>query len=227
MLATIALVVMGLMARPTADQGEALSAADIFRRVEHANVSRAEKLQAYSSLRRYAVLEPGHEADAELVVSMQFVAPSTKSFKTLAATGVGWIHKRVFRGLMDAERQAAVGAEQLSSAITPANYEVRLVGEDQYLDRDCYVLELTPKRYERYLFKGKAWIDKDEFAIAKVEGEPVKSPSFWVTRAPFVREYQRIDTFWLPVRDETHSQIRFVGEYILRIAYTEYRITGR
>src|SRR5206468_11446266 len=110
MLATIALVVMGLMARPTADQGEALSAADIFRRVEHANASRAEKLQAYSSLRRYAVLEPGHEADAELVVSMQFVAPSTKSFKTLAATGVGWIHNRVFRGLMDAERQAAVGA---------------------------------------------------------------------------------------------------------------------
>ena len=34
------------------------------------------------------------------------------------------------------------------------------------------------------------------------------SPSFWVLRAPFTREYQRIDGFWLPWRDETHSLCR-------------------
>jgi hypothetical protein len=48
-----------------------------------------------------------------------------------------------------------------------------------------------------------------------------------VIRAPFVREYQRIDGFWLPLQDETHPQMRFVGAYVLRISYAEYHITPR
>jgi hypothetical protein len=199
-------------------------AAAIFERVQQANAKRADALASYVSTRHYTVYEPGHDPDAELVVSMQFVAPSTKTFRTIESHGVGWIDRRVFHGLMDAERKAAAGQDKTDSAITSANYDAQLVGSAVWNGRDCYVLALQPKRRDKYLFTGKAWIDKNDFGIARVEGEPARSPSFWVVHAPFVREYQRIDGFWLPLQDETHSQIRFAGEYVLRIQYADYRI---
>jgi hypothetical protein len=216
---------------PTAASSSATAATttanEIFDRVQRANADRAAALASYTSTRHYAVLEPGHPPDAEMVVSASFVAPSTKSFKTVSTHGVGWIHRRVFHGLMDAELDAAAGKQKVDSSISPANYAAQLMGTEQRNGRDCYVLALTPKRRDKYLFVGKVWIDKEDAAIARVEGEPAKSPSFWIVKAPFVREYQRIGGFWLPSRDETHSQIRFAGEYILEIQYADYQIVPK
>lgn len=231
-LAVLPLVFAMAQPRPTSpspavEAGSSLDATAVFQRVQEANASRAAALESYLSTRRYSVFEPGHDSDAELVVAMQFVAPSTKTFKPVSAHGVGWIHRRVFGRLMTAEAEAAAGKERADSAITPANYEARLIRSDRLRGRDCYVLALEPRRRDKYLFVGKAWIDKEDFAIARLEGEPAKSPSFWVVRAPFVREYERVGRFWLPLEDETHSQIRFVGEYVLRIQYADYQINAK
>ena len=203
-----------------------ITAATLFERVQQANAQRAAALKGYLSTRRYSVFDPGHDPDAELIVSMEYVAPSTKTFRTIETRGVGWIDRRVFRQLMAAEQQAASGKDRSDSAITSANYDAQLLGSEPQGGRDCYVVALQPKRRDKYLFRGKAWIDKEDFGIARLEGEPVKSPSFWVVKAPFVREYQRIGRFWLPLQDETHSQIRFAGEYVLRIHYADYQITA-
>jgi hypothetical protein len=213
-------------APPHHDAGLALDGRMIFDRLQRANDARAAALASYLSTRRYSVFEPGHDADAELVVSMQFVAPSTKTFKTVAVRGVGWIHQRVFNQLMNAEVQAAGGKDHADSAITSANYEARFVRADRLRGRDCWVLALEPKRRDKYLFSGTAWIDQEDVAIARLEGEPARSPSFWVVRAPFVRDYQRVDEFWLPLQDETRSHIRFAGDYVLRIQYADYQITA-
>jgi hypothetical protein len=199
----------------------------IFERLQAANAVRDAALESYLSTRRYSVFEPGRESDAELLVSMQFVAPSTKTFKTIDVHGVGWIQRRVFGRLMEAEAQAAGGMDKTNSAITPANYEGQLLGTESLSGRECYVLSLAPRRRDKYLFIGKAWIDKQDFAVARVEGEPAKSPSFWIVRAPFVREYQRVERFWLPRQDETRTEIRFAGLYILRIQYADYQINTK
>jgi hypothetical protein len=212
-------------ARIPGETAPALDGRVIFDRLQHANETRAAALTSYLSTRRYSVFEPGHDADAELVVSMAFVAPSTKTFRTVAATGVGWIHQRVFNQLMDAEVQAAAGKDHADSAITSANYDARFLRADRLRGRDCWVLALSPRRHDKYLFNGNAWIDQEDLAIARLEGEPARSPSFWVVRAPFVRDYQRVDQFWLPLQDETHSHIRFAGDYVLRIQYADYQIT--
>ena len=207
-----------------------VTATEIFERVQRASADRAAALVSYTSTRHYAVIDPGqpgHEPDAEMVVSMAYVAPSTKSFKTVSSKGVGWIHRRVFGGLMNAELDAAAGKQKVDSSITPANYSAQLMGTEERNGRECYVLALTPRHANKYLFVGRIWVDKEDAAIARVEGEPAKSPSFWVLKAPFVREYQRIGGFWLPARDETHSQIRFAGEYILRVQYADYEIVPK
>jgi hypothetical protein len=38
-----------------------------------------------------------------------------------------------------------------------------------------------------------------------------KRPSFWIAREEFVRQYQKIDGFWLPQRDETLVHVRLYG----------------
>jgi hypothetical protein len=202
-----------------------LTGPDIFHLVEQANRNREAALQSYVSTRQYTVLEPGQSPDADLVVSMQYVAPFTKTFGQASETGVGWIHKRVFNGLMRAEQEAAAGEQKTRSAITSANYSAELLGSEQRLGRDCYVLKLQPKRDDRYLITGRVWIEKEEFAIVRLEGDPVRSPSFWVEHPHLVREYQRIGRFWLPQRDETTCHVRFVGDYLLRIRYYDYKVT--
>jgi hypothetical protein len=203
----------------------ALDGPAILARLERESLARDSRLGSYKSTRHYSVHSKTHESVSEMVVAMQFVAPSTWTFTTTSNHGVGWIHRRVFSGLMDAERTAS-GPERSTSAINPDNYDARLIRSEQRLGRDCYVVALQPKHGGKYLFKGNAWIDKEDFAVVRLEGEPAQSPSFWVVRAPFVREFQRIEGFWFPSADETHSHIRFAGEYVLRIQYGDYHITA-
>ena len=61
----------------------------------------------------------------------------------------------------------------------------------------CFVARAIPKRRDKYLFEGKVWIDADDFAVVRTEGHPAKKLSFWIQRADFVRQYQKIDNFWL------------------------------
>lgn len=204
-----------------------LNGNEIFSRLEKENILRTERLQSYSSLRRYAVFEKGKPSDAEIKVRMDYLAPSTKKFKVLSQSGAGWIDRWVFHSLLRAEQDAAGRENRAMSAITPANYEVTLLGDEHQRGHECYILKLQPKRRDKYLIDGRIWVDKQDFAIVKLEGEPARSLSLWVTRAHLVREYQKIGEFWLPLKDATQVQIRLVGEYILQIDYEEYDVNQK
>ncbi len=92
------------------------------------------------------------------------------------------------------------------------------------LGRFSFVLEATPKRKDKYLFEGKIWIDAEDFAIVKIAGHPAKKPSFWINRADFVRQYQRIDGFWLPCRDETSVEVKMYGRRVFTVDHQLYVI---
>jgi len=70
------------------------------------------------------------------------------------------------------------------------------------------------------------WIDTEDYAIVRIAGHPAKKLSFWIDRADFVREYQRIDGFWLPKKDETFVKVRMYGHKVLSIDHQNYTITG-
>lgn len=120
------------------------------------------------------------------------------------------------------EIQAAAGKDRHDSAITPANYTLELLGEETVESYLCYVLRAIPKRVDKFLFEGKVWVDKQDFGIVRIEGRPAARLSFWIKRAEFVREYQKIDGFWLPKRDETVVDVRIYGKKILTIDYYDY-----
>src|SRR5439155_5885031 len=110
--------------------------------------------------------------------------------------------------------ETSSGREHHDSAITTANYEFKLAGEQEIGPYHCLVLEATPKRKDKYLFEGTIWVDAEDFAVVKIAGHPAKKPSFWINRADFVRQYQKVDGFWVPYRDETSVEVKMYGRRV-------------
>jgi hypothetical protein len=50
--------------------------------------------------------------------------------------------------------------------------------------------------------------------------------SFWVTRADFVRQYEKIGDFWLPAKDETFVDVKLYGKKILSIEHLINTVNG-
>ena len=127
---------------------------------------------------------------------------------------------------MDSESESSSGKQRQESALTPENYEFHYAGEENVGPYHCFVLQVVPKRKDKYLFEGRIWIDSKDFAVAKIEGRPAKRPSFWVNQADFVREYQKVDEFWLPLRDETQVEVKIYGKRVLIIDHGPYVFPG-
>jgi hypothetical protein len=192
--------------------------------VEH-NRARESDLRKYSTIRTYRAASPQGKLYAEQVVRMEYRAPDSKVFTTVRENGSSILRNQVFKPLMNSEAETSAGRSRESSAITPANYRFQVVGREDSTVCQCFVVEAKPARMEKYLFVGTIWIDDRDFAIVKIVGHPVKSPSFWIKHAEFVRTYQKIGQFWLPLKDRTEVEMKIFGEKILTVDYGEYAIT--
>ena len=86
------------------------------------------------------------------------------------------------------------------------------------------MVKALPRRKDEYLFEGRIWIDSIAFAIVKIAGHPARNPSLWITRADFVREYEKIGDFWFPVKDEISVDVKLYGRKTLTIEHRINRI---
>ena len=202
------------------------SGEQIFADLVRHNEIRSAGLQEYSALRTYAVTDLNGNVRAKKTVRMDYVAPDKKTFMTIAEEGSSVVRHLVLNRLMDSEASAAAGQEHRDSSISPANYTFRLLGEEVLGPHRCFVVEALPTRRDKYLFEGKIWIESQEFAVVRITGHPAKNPSFWIKRADFEREYEKIGDFWLPVRDQTFVDVRLYGKKILSIEHHVERING-
>ena len=188
--------------------------------VEHNEVRSAE-LRNYSAVRTYALRDAQGKVQAKEVVRMDYVAPDQKAFVTIEEQGSSAVRHLVLNQLMESEVSAAKEPGHRDSSITPANYRLRLLGEEDLGVYHCFVVEALPRRKDKYLFEGRIWIDHSEFAIVKIAGHLAQNPSLWLTRVEFVRQYEKTGQFWLPATDETVVHVKLYGRKTLTI---EHRI---
>jgi hypothetical protein len=199
---------------------------EIFANLVKHNEARTAGLREYSAVRTYAVSDLNGKVHAKETVEMEYTAPDKKTFQTIAEEGSSVIRHMVLKRLMESEVSAAAGQEHHDSSITPANYTFHPAGEEDLGAHHCFVVEAIPKRRDKYLFEGKVWIDTTDFAVVKIAGHPAKRLSFWITRADFVRQYQKIGDFWLPAKDETFVDVRLYGKKILSIEHHTKSVNG-
>lgn len=157
---------------------------------------------------------------------MEFLSPDKKAFTVTSESGSGLVRRMALNALINSEIEAAAGKEHRDSAISADNYSLNLLGEQQLGPYRCFVADAVPKRTDKYLFEGRVWIDVNDYSVVRIEGHPAKKLSFWIQRADFVRQYQKIDGFWLPERDQTLVQVRLYGKKLLKIEHRNYVVNA-
>src|SRR5271154_5864960 len=190
------------------------------------NEERKAALHDYTVLRTYQVLDLKGKVHAEEIGRMEFFSPDKKTFTVTSESGSGLVRHMALNPLINSEIEAAAGKEHHDSAISTDNYSLNLLGEQQLGPYHCFVAEALPKRKDKYLFEGKVWIDVNDYSVVRIEGHPAKKLSFWIQRADFVRQYQKLDGFWLPEKDQTLVQVRLYGKKILKIEHRNYVVNA-
>jgi len=198
----------------------------LFAELEAHNDLRKSALFDYTVRRTYQVVDLKGKVHAEEIGQMEFRAPDQKQFVATSESGSGLIRRMALNPLISSEIEAAAGKVHHDSAISAANYSLQLLGEQQVGPHHCFVAKAVPKRKEKYLFEGTLWIDADDYAVVRIEGHPAKKLSFWIERADFVRQYQKVDGFWLPERDQTLVQVRLYGKKVLTIDHQNYVVNA-
>jgi hypothetical protein len=214
------------LASPVEPLRPGITADRLFAELAAHNEIRKSALRDYTALRTYQVIDLKGKVHAEEIGRMEFRAPDSKQFVVTSEAGSGIVRRMALNPLISSEIEAAAGKEHHDSAISSDNYSLDLLGEQQVGPYHCFVAQAVPKRKDKYLFEGKLWIDVNDYAVVRIEGQPAKKLSFWIQRADFVRQYQKIDGFWLPQKDQTFVQVRLYGKKVLTIEHQNYVVNA-
>jgi hypothetical protein len=210
---------------PAGDVPQGLSVDQIVARLGEANKRRTEDLKGYTEERRYSVTYHGFPASlsATMVVEASYAAPATKHFRIVSLTGSKLLADRVLKRLLTTEEAAAHNPQE--TALDPANYSFSLLGEQSVDGRLCYLLAVAPKTDSKLLYRGRIWVDADDFAVTKIDAEPAQNPSFWIRSTEIHHVYAKTGPFWLPEHNESDTRVRLGGSAVLTIDYGAYQTT--
>jgi hypothetical protein len=235
LLILLLLFCIGLQQTASAQPGMSVPVANaplsIDQVVEHLvrmNLERAQALHAYHGTRIYRVEYRGFPGtrSAEMVVDVKYQSPGTKEFTIQSATGSRIIIDQVFKKLLQAEKDALAAEAQRRTALNSDNYDFTLVGYESTPFGSMYVLIVEPRTKDKFLYRGRIWVNAEDFAVARLEAEPAKNPSFWTKNSEVEQVYMKVSDFWLPARNHSITAIRLGGRAELTIQYNNYLITG-
>lgn len=205
-----------------------LTAEEVVANLVRRNLERARALGGYQGTRTYSLVYNGFPGSrsAEMVVDMSYQSPGTKEFTLRSEKGSRLVIDRVFKRLLESEKEALSKENQSRVALNDENYRFTLISYETTPSGSCYVLSVDPRTKNKLLYRGRIWVDAKDFAVVRIEGEPAKNPSFWTKETKIVQVYAKVGDFWLPVSNRSTSFIRLGGRAYLTIDYKNYQITA-
>ena len=204
-----------------------LTADEIVQRMIQADHDRLAGLAGYSGLRHYRFDNKNYGKHAEMTVRMSCGSDGIKTFEVVAESGSRFVRNHIIRKMIEAEEESSQKGERKESRIIPDNYDFRLLAAEVSDGRDSYVLEIIPKKPTKFAICGRIWVDAEDFAIARIEGQPAKNPSFWIRSAQVEQRYGRTGQFWLPALNHSTADARVFGSTDLVIEYSDYKTSVR
>ena len=192
------------------------------------DLERTRALRHYESTRVYRLSYRGFPSDrsAEMTVQASYDSPSTKTFKVISQSGSKVIIDRVFKRLLESEKEALEPEMHARTLLNRDNYDIALVGFEATNRSSQYVLAVYPKAKSKYVYSGKVWVDASDFAVTRIDAEPAQNPSFWTKKSEIHHDYMKVQDFWLPRRNESVSYIRLGGRATLTIDYNDYHVSA-
>jgi hypothetical protein len=132
--------------------------------------------------------------------------------------GDSTIKSNVIARYLSADAQAQ-SEKSAALAVTPANYRFKYRGLLKCGDQSVQVFQVSPRRKQTGLFKGEIWIDASAYLRVRESGRLVKSPSIFLKKVQFVREYAIQDGISVPRQIRTIVDTRLVGPAELTIDF--------
>ncbi len=221
-LFVLALIVSSLAAAGQVAQPPTTSADEVMAQVFVRDRQREKIGQGYTGYRLYILDNEKWHKHAELLVRVKSDTDGSKHFEVVNEQGWQSANKRVLRKMLESEAETSSPIMRPKVLLTPNNYSFDLVQTDSIEGRPTYVIDVTPKRRDKYLFEGRIWIDGLDFALVRCEGNPARNPSFWTRSIHFVHQYQKNDEFWFPYTTDSVTDARIFGKTNVAIHYFDY-----
>ncbi|MGC2528676.1 MAG: sigma-E factor regulatory protein RseB domain-containing protein [Candidatus Acidiferrum sp.] len=206
-----------------ADESPSLpTATEIVTRMGSRDLQRQGSIEGYAGMRRYVLDNQHFHKRAEMLVQVQGDQDGTKHFEVVSEEGWKSAHKHVLRKMLESESETSHPEARAKARINTDNYDFKIAGTEVIDGRTAYVLEINPKREEKYLFRGRIWVDAEDYALARAEGQPAKNPSFWTKSTHFVQIYQKNGPLWFPRSTQSVTEAHIFGTTDVNIEYFDY-----
>jgi hypothetical protein len=199
-----------------------LSADEVIARMIAHDVHRDATAGGYTGIRQYDVDNPHFEEQARMVVSVSCGQDGTKVFQVVSERGWMSANHLVLRKMLELESETSRPSVRSRTRITGENYAFQLTKIAALNGRLAYVINAIPKRQDEYLFRGQIWVDEEDYALARVEGEPAKNPSFWIRSVHFTQEYRKNGEYWFPWLTTSVNEARIFGKTEVDIHFFNY-----
>lgn len=208
-----AVVIAFVWAQTCAAQQSPVQPPDLATLVHHISATQAQnhsRTLPYTVTRDYKVFGANAErARTEVVAKINFLPPNMKTYDIDQSTG--GMGEKVIRRILDHEVDAARDPREMM--VNEQNYRFDYDGEEFVDNLSCYRLTIAPKHDRKDLLNATIWVDKTSYRIVRMEGEPAKSPSFWVKDVHLVLDFGEVAGMWMQTEIHALAHLRFGGEY--------------
>ena len=195
----------------------------ILSRMEQAQAESHARMSAYSVTREYKFFgDDQQHAKSQVLAKVDFAPPNQKNYTIEQSSGSGQGEK-ITRKVLDHEKQMAKG-DTSGAAINRENYDFEYLRCEAINGRRAYLLQLFPKRNDKNLIKGQAWIDAETFHPLRVEGEPMKTPSWWVKSVKYSFTFGPVADMWLQTGMQAVANIRLLGQHTMVARDVNYQV---
>ncbi len=199
------------------------SAESIIAHMMQARSENRARLRPYSVTRDYRLFGKEKQvARSEVIARVTFDPPGIKQFVIQRASGMG-LGERIVRQML--EHETEIGRNNTLTDLSPANYDFRYLREEELGGRQCYVLAMAPRRNDKSLLRGQIWVDAATYLLQRTEGEPARSPSWWLKDARLVLVYSDVGGMWLQTSSESSAEVRFLGRHTMLSRDVEYSMS--
>jgi hypothetical protein len=141
-------------------------------------------------------------------------------------TGDKTVQKDLIGRFMAAESEIK-DHDPAKMAVTPQNYKFKYKGLQHKENREVHVYEVNPRKKRVGLFRGEIWVDPSTSLTVREAGRFVKSPSVFLKRVDFTRDYDIVAGIAVPQAMHTTIHTRFWGVALLAIRYSDFDWSAR
>ena len=216
--ALLYLLAAAAVAQVSAAQPDTNTIVDAMLKAQQDNKAR---VKPFTVKRNYLLLDKQAEQKAQVVATITTLPPNSKEYEIEHSSG--GMGEKVLRDILTKETESPKDAERKD--LSRENYNFQLLGEEQVDGRRCYLIGLKPKREEKDLLRGKLWVDAETYNIRRIEGSPVKNPSWWLHDLSILMDFAEVDGMWLRTSMHAVANVRFKGKYVMEARDLEYRFT--